>query len=197
MQGSGKEGSTPSSEDQGKIIFPQFGRFCFTVQTYGYFLCIAENDNLFFQDETIKHFNKEIQRNKKFKTNILYSTASFFVLILLIFGNGNSGYHLYSTIAQDFLSNLFEILVLQGYCKTRNDGKYNHPSMCQKFVQCEKKKTSVHACPVGLLFDAAQMKCDNKEKVTCLKLVGKTTYGAKGEKKNPYRIVVSYSLSSL
>ena len=61
------------------------------------------------------------------------------------------------------------------------DGKYNHPSKCDRYVLCMHKKPHVFMCQRNHHFDPMTRRCRMKDQVMCLRQVGETIFAPKGK----------------
>ena len=57
---------------------------------------------------------------------------------------------------------------LAGFCQGRNDGNYEHPTSCTKFIQCVGQRyVYIQNCPPGLHYNKTSDQCDWPENVNC------------------------------
>ena len=75
---------------------------------------------------------------------------------------------------------LFPAIV--GFCNNLENGNYNHPTGCDKYVACSNHIATTMPCPAGLHFNHVRNKCLESEIAHCLMPVGQTTFAAKGRK---------------
>ncbi|XP_066931748.1 uncharacterized protein [Clytia hemisphaerica] len=90
--------------------------------------------------------------------------------------------HLDSTMEEscERKCNLCNRNTISNYCKNLEDGNYNHPTECDKYVACSGHITHVMPCPTGLNYNKALNQCLEPEKATCSKKTGKCVNAAGG-----------------
>ena len=72
---------------------------------------------------------------------------------------------------------------MEGICKGREVGNYQHPSDCTKYVACTAcNNPIVMRCPANLHFNRLLNQCVDSTKAHCLIPVGETSFGAKRNK---------------
>lgn len=51
-------------------------------------------------------------------------------------------------------------------CK-EEDGDFDHPDDCSKFIICKDGEYNIGDCPSGMMFDKNRRVCDREERVDC------------------------------
>ena len=53
------------------------------------------------------------------------------------------------------------------FCKNKDNGNYRNPTSCDTFITCAHEHAWIMDCPLDLVYDVGQDKCDYKENVDC------------------------------